>query len=203
MPQSPERRAITGELRADTATRRLVGYAALYNVETEIAGMFRERIAPGAFDTAVATDDVRALWNHDANFVLGRTSSGTLRLTADARGLQYDVEPPDTQWARDLMVSVERGDVTQSSFGFLVPDGGDEWTREAGQMPLRTIRKAQLFDVSPVTYPAYDQTTVSARAQEQAAATAIVPQTEPESRHGRQTSAAWSRWLDAAHADLA
>lgn len=199
---SHERRAITGELRADTSTRRLTGYAALYNVETEIAGFFRERIAPGAFEDAVQTDDVRALFNHDPNFVLGRTSSGTLQLSADHRGLRYDVEPPDTQWARDLMVSVDRGDVTQSSFGFVVPDGGDEWTREDGKLPLRTIRKAQLYDVSPVTFPAYAETTVSARAQAQAAAT-VVPPAETESRDGRQTSAAWSRWLDAAGADLA
>jgi HK97 family phage prohead protease len=150
---------------------RLGGYASVFNTETVIAGLFREQIASGAFAEAVTQDDVRALFNHDPNFVIGRTVSGTLTLREDETGLAYDVVPPDTQWARDLMVSVGRGDISQSSFGFAVNE--DEWSRpeRAGDLPLRTIRKAKLYDVSPVTYPAYESTTTAVRS---AAAEAVL-----------------------------
>lgn len=159
-----ERRVIGGpvEARQDGDVRQLSGYAAVFNTVTDIAGLFREQIAPGAFTEAVTRDDVRALFNHDANFVLGRTASGTLSLREDAQGLRYDVTPPSTTWATDLMVSVSRGDITQSSFAFSVDD--ESWEYPAGVLPLRTIRKATLYDVSPVTYPAYASTSVSARA---------------------------------------
>jgi len=150
---------------------RLGGYASVFNTETVIAGLFREQIAPGAFAEAVTQDDVRALFNHDPNFVIGRTASGTLSLREDETGLAYDAIPPDTQWARDLMVSVGRGDISQSSFGFAVES--DEWTHPTrnGELPLRTIRKAKLYDVSPVTYPAYESTTTAVRS---AAAQAVL-----------------------------
>jgi HK97 family phage prohead protease len=169
-----ERRTVTMpvEVRADADAPGLSGYAALYGSVTEIAGLFREQIAPGAFAEAAGRDDVRALFNHDANFVLGRTTSGTLKLTDDNKGLRYDVDPPDTTWARDLMVSVKRGDVSQSSFAFEVTE--DEWEYgKRGEMPLRTIRKVRLYDVSPVTYPAYESTTVSARSLEAAKAETV------------------------------
>lgn len=159
------------EVRQDGERPRLSGYAAVFSDETEIAGLFREQIVPGAFADAVGRDDVRALFNHDANFVLGRTLAGTLTLSEDARGLRYDVEPPDTQWARDLMVSVSRGDVSQSSFAFEVVEESWDYSQK-GEMPLRTIKAVRLYDVSPVTYPAYASTTVSARSKE---AAALVP----------------------------
>lgn len=139
------------------------GYAAVFESETVIAGMFREVVAPGAFDQAVGRDDVRALFNHDPNYVLGRTTVGTLRLSVDERGLRYEVDPPATQWARDLMTSIGRGDVSQSSFGFRVKK--DSWTQPENNqgLPLRTIEDVELFDVSPVTYPAYPETSVAAR----------------------------------------
>jgi HK97 family phage prohead protease len=170
-----ERRAIAMpvEFRTEADKPALSGYAAVFGAATEIAGLFREQIAPGAFRDAVGRDDVRALFNHDANFVLGRTTSGTLRLVEDDKGLRYDVDPPDTQWARDLMVSVQRGDVSQSSFAFEVTE--DEWEYgKRGEMPLRTIKQVRLHDVSPVTYPAYATTTVSARSVE-AAKFEVVP----------------------------
>jgi HK97 family phage prohead protease len=181
----PERRIVTHqiELRAakDSPTR-LVGYAAVFNTEATIAGYFREQIAPGAFATAIEEDDVRALFNHDPNYVLGRTIAGTLDLMEDDRGLQYDVLPPDTQWARDLMVSVGRGDVNQSSFGFMVTR--EEWTKpkDTTELPLRTILEARLFDVSPVTYPAYEETTAEARSKADACrgAEAAVARAEAE-----------------------
>lgn len=168
---TPERRTITGpvEMRADAdQPSRLVGYAALFSTPTEIAGAFREQIAPGAFADAVTRDDVRALFNHDANFVLGRNTAGTLTLSEDSRGLRYEIDPPDTQWARDLMVSVQRGDISQSSFAFeVIEEAWDYPTRDAA-LPTRTILRAKLYDVSPVTYPAYESTTVSARSLEAA-----------------------------------
>jgi HK97 family phage prohead protease len=178
--QDRERRIVSlpVEVRQDGEAKRLVGYAALFNSPTDIAGQFREQIAPGAFTDAVGRDDVRALFNHDPNYVLGRTASRTLTLREDAHGLLYDVAPPATTWAADLMTSVERGDITQSSFGFIVED--DEWTPPAtrADLPLRTIKRVSLFDVSPVTFPAYQDTTVSARSLEQAAASAPAPKSD-------------------------
>lgn len=168
-----ERRVILSdvELRKDAATPTVSGYAALFNEETVIAGLFREVIAPGAFAEAVRGDDVRALFNHDSNIVLGRTKSGTLTLTEDKRGLFYEATLPKTQAAADVRELIQRGDVTGSSFGFTVDE--DEWDDsevKRGKLPLRTIRKASLFDVSPVTFPAYEATSVSARSKDQAQA---------------------------------
>lgn len=160
------------------------GYAALYNTETVIAGFFREKIAPGAFDTALGgTDDVRALFNHDPNYVLGRTKSGTLTLTEDTKGLRYDVRLPDTQAAQDVRTLIQRGDVSGSSFGFFVEaDEWDESETKRGKLPLRIIRKVELFDVSPVTYPAYPQTSVTARSIEDAVRAATVVAAERQAR---------------------
>lgn len=151
------------------------GYAALYNTETVIANVFRELIAPGAFRSALdGSDDVRALFNHDPNFVLGRTKSGTLKLSETGKGLRYDVQLPKTQAANDVRELILRGDVSGSSFGFLVTDDDwDETPMKRGEMPIRTIRSVELFDVSPVTYPAYPQTSVSARDKGEAAKEAI------------------------------
>jgi uncharacterized protein len=147
--------------------RTLVGYAAVFGSETQIGNDFREVVEPGAFDAALARpDDVRALLNHDASRVLGRLSAGTLRLSVDAQGLRYEVDLPETSYARDLAASVARGDISQSSFGFRVVS--DEWERpeSRGDLPLRRIRNLELFDVSPVTFPAYDATSVSTRARD-------------------------------------
>jgi HK97 family phage prohead protease len=159
------RAAVGLEVRTDEAGgRTLVGHAAVFDMLSEDLWGFRERIAPGAF-ADVLGDDVRALWNHNADYVLGRTKAGTLRIWEDAEGLGVEITPPDTQWARDLLVSIDRGDVTQMSFGFTVAE--EEWTYppvESDELPLRTItRMGELFDVSPVTYPAYPQTTVAVR----------------------------------------
>lgn len=177
MMTNVERRASgTIEARAIAETNdapHLRGYAAIFNAETVIAGLFRELVRPGAFAAAILRDDVRALWNHDPNYVLGRTKAGTLSLHEDEIGLRYDVTPPQTQWAQDLIESVARGDVSQSSFAFLVTK--DQWEPSATPegLPLRYIEEVQLFDVSPVTYPAYDATSVAARS------TALVLQQVP------------------------
>lgn len=156
-----ERRIFECETRADSDSGRIVGHAAVFNSLSENLGGFREQIAPGAFD-GVLGDDVRALINHDSNLVLGRTTAGTLSLSVDARGLVYDVDMPDTSYARDLMVSMGRGDVNQSSFGFIVDR--DSWTEDEEGRIIRTIQSfRQLIDVSPVTIPAYPDATVGLR----------------------------------------
>jgi len=173
-PPKTERRTGTGagkvEVRADGGTKTIVGYGAVYNVETVIAGFFRERIMPGAF-AGLLRSDVRSLFNHDPNYVLGRVSAGTLVLSEDATGLLYTVTPPASR--NDVVEALERKDVTGSSFGFTVKR--DEWTRPAtaADLPLRTVWEVEeLFDVGPVTFPAYDETSSEAR---NAAAAAAAP----------------------------
>lgn len=153
------------EIRAAAAGNTLVGHAAVFNVEAVIAGMFRETIAPRAFRKSIKESDVRALFNHDPAHVLGRNKAGTLRLSEDDVGLSYEIDLPDTQTARDLWTSIDRGDITQSSFAFeTVREMRAEPDAEAGEtLPLFTVKEARLWDVSPVTYPAYEQTDVTAR----------------------------------------
>lgn len=192
-----ERRVVTMPVEAraaEGAPTRLEGYAAVFNAETEIAGLFRERIEPGAFAQAVVRDDVRALFNHDANFVLGRTTAGTLLLSEDATGLRYGVEPPNTTWANDLMVSIQRGDISQSSFAFSVDE--EDWQYPAREMPVRIIKRATLYDVSPVTFPAYATTTVSARSKAMAQESTCLPDTQGIA--AREMSRERLRWTDAA-----
>jgi len=141
----------------------LCGYAAVFNrLSARMCG-FHELIAPGAFDGCMG-DDIRALFNHDSSVVLGRTSSKTLRITQDAHGLRYEVDLPDTQAARDLATSIARGDVSQSSFAFSLAQKGDRWEKNEEGVQVRTITKvARLYDVSPVTYPAYPDASVALR----------------------------------------
>lgn len=163
-----ERRFFTGrlELRAEAdKPKQILGYAAVFNALSEDLGGFREIIEPGAFDD-VLNDDVRALLNHDPNKLLGRTTAGTLAISADDVGLRYEITPPDTSYANDLLVSLERKDLDQSSFGFRVARGGDSWKEPGEDQPwyLRIIHKfARLYDVSPVTFPAYQATSVALR----------------------------------------
>lgn len=144
----------------------ITGYAAVFDSETVIGGGewgFREKIAKGAFSEAIKTSDVRALFNHEEEYVLGRTKSGTLRLMEDERGLKVEIDPPDTQDARDLIKKMQRGDIDQMSFAFTMEGGVQTWD-ETGDMPLRTIEKiGALWDVSVVTFPAYPDTEAAAR----------------------------------------
>ncbi len=149
------------ETRAD-GKRRIVGHAAVFNQLSEDLGGFREQIAPGAFAEAIKTDDVRALYNHNPDHIIGRNMAGTLTLAEDALGLAIEIDPPDTQVARDLLVSLERGDVNQMSFGFSVWEGGQNWSMD-GESKIRTLTRVHLYDVSPVTFPAYPQTDVAVR----------------------------------------
>lgn len=165
-----ERRCITVDLRAaqNGDGRRLEGYAVVFGAVSEDLGGFREIIEPGAFGEALGeSPDVRALFNHDPSMVLGRTTNGTLTLAQDARGLYMAVAMPETSYARDVYTLVERGDVSQMSFAFTVRKGGETWATENSQR-VRRLRSLNLYDVSVVTYPAYQATTVAARILEMA-----------------------------------
>ena len=142
------------------------GHAAVFDSWSETLGgifPFKEKVNRGAFTESLENDDIRALFNHDPNYVLGRNKAGTLELREDEHGLKVRIMPPDTQWARDLQKSIERGDINQMSFGFSVEE--DEWRSEA-EFDVRELRKVKLYDVSPVTYPAYTATDVGVRGME-------------------------------------
>jgi len=162
-----ERRVISGgSLRASSQgkTKTITGYGAVFNSLSEDIGGgwgpgFKEKIDSHAFDACLARNpDVRSLWNHDVNHILGRTRSNTLTLKVDSVGLLYSVELPDTQTGNDLFESVKRGDVTGSSFGFQCKD--DEWDDTNN---VRTLQEVELFDVGPVCFPAYAASTVQVR----------------------------------------
>jgi HK97 family phage prohead protease len=137
------------------------GYAAVYNSESDMLyGFFREVIRPGAFDNSLG-NDVRALWNHDSAYVLGRTTAGTLNIRSDAKGLYFEVMPPDTQWANDLCTSIQRGDINQMSFGFMVNQ--DNWESLEDGTEMRELLDVDLQEVSVVTFPAYQATSAGMR----------------------------------------
>ena len=142
------------ELRIENKeSREVVGYGSVFNSLSENLGGFRELISENAFDS-VLENDVRALFNHNPDYILGRSTAGTLSLSVDEKGLRYSVNIPQTSYGNDLMVSLDRGDITQNSFGFIVEE--DDWTQDEEGNTIRTIKKvSRLLDVSLVTYPAY------------------------------------------------
>jgi len=167
-PMKPERRIYpVSEIRIqrkdESDPPKIVGYAAVFDSLSEDLGGFREKIAPGAFKRSLSRgDDVRALFNHDANYVLGRSLSNTLSLQEDKKGLRIEIDPPDTQFSHDLMVSIGRGDISQMSFGFYTKS--DTWEESEDKKDVtRTLNEVDLVDVSPVTFPAYPETQVALR----------------------------------------
>lgn len=155
------------EVRAtDDGKKKIVGYAARFNELSELlGGWFKERILPGAFDGVLERSDVRALFNHDPNIVLARSKSGTLALTVDEQGLFYEIDPPATRTADELIISIDRGDIDGSSFAFAPSETRWETVTENGiETDIRNIVKFDLlYDVSPVTYPAYPTATADTR----------------------------------------
>lgn len=158
------------EVREDGDEFRVQGYAAVFDQEADIAGLFRERIAPGAFREAIGRDDVLFNFNHDDATVMARTSSGTLKLAEDDRGLRIEAslatDDPDVQRIRSKM---RRGDLDKMSFAFF--SDREEWD-DTGETPVRTIRQASLHDVSVVTTPAYAGTEIGERMLAEARAAA-------------------------------
>ncbi len=164
-PDTREVRALnieSAELRYAEAdeTRTLEGYFARFNVRSDEMFFGVEYIRPGAFAKTIREADVRAVWNHNSDWVLGRQSSGTLKLSEDRSGGLFSNTPPDTTWARDFAESIRRRDVTEVSFAFRAVR--EEW-RGVGDTMEREIIEAELFDVSPCTYPLYPQTDVAVR----------------------------------------
>lgn len=157
----------------DDDNKRILGYASVFYDGTEgteyaLWEDMKERIMPGAFDDALSNpDDVRGLFNHDPNQILGRTSAGTLALSVDAKGLFYEIEPGDTSFAHDVIESIKRGDVDGSSFAFRVLD--EELKKQDGKY-VREITRVGLYDVGPVTYPAYEAATSGYRKEATVAA---------------------------------
>lgn len=147
------------ETRADDEKRMLAGYAAVFNSDTDIGGWWIERVAPGAFSDTIG-GDIRALIDHDTGRIIGRTKSGTLRLKQDERGLAVEIDVPNTTNGNDLWELVERGDISGMSFGFRVTK--QEWD-ETVDPPVRTIQAVELFEVSAVAFPAYDDTEIGKR----------------------------------------
>jgi HK97 family phage prohead protease len=158
-----ERRSVALPLTLETrdaGKAYIGGYAAKYNVRSTMLGTFREQIMPGAFTRALKEQahPVVALWNHDPNFVLGSTRSGTLTVGTDDEGMSYSVEVPDTQLGRDLSTLIARGDVWGSSFAFVI--GEESWDKDEDGTALRSVISVEgVYDISPVLTPAYEQAT--------------------------------------------
>jgi len=133
------------------------GRAVIYGALSEDLGGFREVFAPGSVRLA---DDLLVLFGHDTKAVLGRTSTGTACAFDDGLGIVFEVEPPDTTWARDLGVSMARGDIRQMSFAFRVNDDGYHYDAALGTI-VRTVYAAEVSELSIVSMPAYEATQVS------------------------------------------
>lgn len=146
---------LTIEVRAaDDGSPLIAGHAAVFNSLSHDMGGFREQIRPGAFKrTLKSGNGVMSFFNHNPDFVLGRTSNKTLTVAEDLEGLAFQVRPPETAWAADLMVSMRRGDVADASFSFRVIK--DEWGQGEDGLALRTLHEIELFEVGPVTMGAY------------------------------------------------
>ena len=154
---------------AKTNNRTVEGYAAIFNSTTTIGGWFDEMIEPGAFTEALQTSDIRALFNHDPNYILARSTAGTLEVTEDDKGLFYRFEVPNTNFGNDFLEMLRRGDVSQSSFAFTIAKQRWEEDKTGEEEKYKRIieKVEEIYDVSPVTYPAYPETSVSSRSKAQ------------------------------------
>lgn len=144
---------------------KIGGYAAVFDQATDLGWAGNEKLARSAFTSVLASPetDVRSLWNHDKQFLLGRQSASTLRLSVDSTGLEYEVDLPDTSYARDVRELVERGDLDGASFAFIPGERGSGWEwDEKSETRTHTSVRA-LVDVAPVTFPAYDGASTEAR----------------------------------------
>lgn len=194
-PMSRERRLtaqpdlVRLEPRAEGESPRIVGYGAVFyngtpESEYRLFDDLIERVMPGAFARAIgANADIFGLFNHDASEVLGRTRNRTLKLSIDSRGLAYDITPPDTSKARDVVELLRRGDVTGSSFSFQATKVAYVRGKD-GQPDIRELHEVELFDVGPVTFPAYAGTEAGLRAADPGALTEVRSEVEAWRRGG-------------------
>ncbi len=157
--KEPERRYIAAsELRADVESNEIFGYGARFGTYSDNLGFFKEKIRKGAFAKTIKENDIRSLFNHDPNYLLARTRNGTLELEEDDKGLMFNAKLPDTSYAQDLLVNIQNKNITQNSFGFKTLQ--DAWSKDGSK---RELIEVELFDVGPVTFPAYPQTSVKVR----------------------------------------
>jgi HK97 family phage prohead protease len=164
--ETMEKRSINYEFRAMPESRTIVGTATVFNSAYDM-GWYDEEMSQDVF-TNSDMSDVVALFNHDANMVLARTKSGTLKLKVTGNAMEYEFEAPNTTLGNDLLEMVKRGDVYQSSFAFSVE--AEDWQEREGMKPKRVIRGIKkVYDVSPVTYPANPDTMVAKRSYEKIA----------------------------------
>ena len=195
------------EQRAD-GRAAIIGYAAVYNRMSLDLGGFKEEILPGAFDKVLSRQrgkqDVVALFNHDSNIVLGRTSSGTLELSSDSKGLRYVVTPPVSR--ADVLELISRKDVSGSSFAFTVDPKQESFRTGDGGQAIRQIREVSgLYDVGPVLTPAYPSTSASVamRSYESWLASRATEEPAGQAVHSRSAlrgvAAAWSAILRLKH----
>lgn len=177
-------------VRAEGDAPKIVGHAAIFDSPTQIGSSrwgWMEVVRPGAFAESIKEDDVRGLFNHDPNIILGRNKAGTLELSEDDKGLAYTITPPETQWARDLLESIDRGDVSGSSFSFEVKE--QRWTQfddDDDKLDERELLELKLWDVSPVTFPAYPDTDVGKRQHEEFRASLETEQVETREGEGAE-----------------
>jgi HK97 family phage prohead protease len=149
---------------SESGGRTLTGYAVKWGMKSHVLGYFRkfrEQFQKGAFAESLVNDDQRFLWSHDTSKVLGRTKNNTLRLQEDDIGLRFELDLPDTTLGEDAYKSIKRGDVDGVSFGFQMISHDLEESED--DMPLRTVTKAKLLEVSVVAFPAYPDSEVNAR----------------------------------------
>lgn len=171
------RQTVSGnlEVRAvgDEAEKKTIGgYAVKYNTPTLIRDRwgdeFLEEISAGAFDKSLKERNQKALWNHDTSKPLGSVTAGTLRFNSDASGLNYDIDLPNNSYGNDAYESVQRGDVDGSSFGFVCKE--NVWSKvqyEGREVYKRSITEAEIFEVSPCTFPAYESSEISIRSMDE------------------------------------
>jgi hypothetical protein len=174
--EGAEKRQFAGHLRVERraegdegpASRKLEGHAAVFDTLSNPLWGFREKIDPGAFAKTIKEDDIRALFNHNPAAVLGRNTAGTLKLSEDRDGLVFEIDVAETQVGNDLLESVTRGDITDMSFQFEARKEEWEHAQAEGELDIRTLVDVRLFDISPVTFPAYEGTdlTVAKRSME-------------------------------------
>ena len=156
------------EFRADpdgVSNGTIAGYAVVFDSLSEDFGDFREIVRPGAFDRTLAeASDVRAFWNHNTDLILGRETADTLSLAVDEVGLRFEITPPDSPNGQNAAEAVRRGDVSQMSFGFTVEQ--DQLSTQEDGSTLRELLDVSLFEVSPVVFPAYPETSAEVRSQQ-------------------------------------
>ncbi len=147
--------------------RTITGYAVKWEMKSHAMGYFRrfkEQFKKGAFTESLSNDDQLALWSHNTSQVLGRTKNGTLRLYEDEVGLRFELDLPNTTLGNDAYETIKRGDVDGVSFGFRKVK--DEWDETDPDNIIRSVTKAKLLEISPVAFPAYPDSQVSARSHD-------------------------------------